>query len=83
MGYSAKRLFPQALESYREALRIDPKYTEAHNAIGAIHLELGQYDAAISEFEIVLKDLLYQTPYYVMNNIGWAYYKKGRPPPRH
>ena len=38
---------------------------------------LGQYDAAIGEFEIVLKDLLYQTPYYVMNNMGWAYYKKG------
>ena len=76
-AYSAKRLFPQALESYRETLRLDPKYTEAHNAIGAIHLEIGQYDAAISEFEIVLKDLLYQTPYYVMNNMGWAYYKKG------
>jgi Tfp pilus assembly protein PilF len=63
--------------SYREALRINPKYTEAHNAIGAIFLETGQWDAAIAEFEIVLKDLLYQTPYYVLNNIGWAYYKKG------
>jgi tetratricopeptide (TPR) repeat protein len=76
-AYSAKGLFPQALASYREALRLDPNYTEAHNAIGAIHLDMGQYDAAIGEFEIVLKDLLYQTPYYVMNNMGWAYYKKG------
>jgi type IV pilus biogenesis/stability protein PilW len=76
-AYSAKSLFPQALESYREALRLDPKYTDARNAIGAIHLETGQWDAAIAEFEPVLKDLLYPTPYYVINNIGWAYYKKG------
>jgi Tfp pilus assembly protein PilF len=74
---SAKGLFPQALEAYRETLRLDPKFTEAHNAIGAIYLETGQWDAAIAEFEIVLKDILYQTPYYVLNNIGWAYYKKG------
>jgi type IV pilus assembly protein PilF len=76
-AYSAKRLFPQALESYRQTLKIDPKFTEAHNAIGAIYLELGQWDAAIAEFEMVLKDLLYQTPYYVLNNLGWANYKKG------
>lgn len=76
-AYSARSLYPQAMESYREALRVDPKYTEAHNAIGAIYLVTGQYDAAIAEFEIVLKDLLYQTPYSVLNNIGWAYYKKG------
>jgi len=76
-AYSAKGLYPQALESYREVLKLDPKFTEAHNAIGAIYLQTGQWDAAIAEFEIVLKDVLYQTPYYVLNNIGWAYYKKG------
>ena len=42
-----------------------------------LYLETGQWDAAIAEFELVLKDVLYQTPYYVLNNIGWAYYKKG------
>jgi type IV pilus biogenesis/stability protein PilW len=76
-AYSAKGLFPQAMEAYRATLKIDPKYTEAHNAIGAIFLETGQWDAAIAEFELVLKDLLYQTPYYILNNLGWAYYKKG------
>ncbi len=30
-----------------------------------------------TEFNIVLKDILYLTPFYVLNNLGWAYYKKG------
>ena len=77
LAYSAKGRFPQALEYYRQALKLDPKYTEAHNAMGGVYLELGLWDEAIKEFEFVLKDLLYHTPFYVMNNMGWAYYKKG------
>jgi type IV pilus assembly protein PilF len=76
-SYNAKGLFPEGLARYRKALELDPKYTEAHNAMGATYLEMGQWDDAIHEFEITLQDLLYPTPYYVLNNLGWAYYKKG------
>ncbi len=76
-AYSAKGRFLEALEHFRQALTLNPKLTEAHNAMGATYLEMGKWDEAIEEFETVLKDLLYMTPYYVQNNIGWAYYKKG------
>lgn len=79
MAYNAKGRFNLGLEQFQQALVLDPKNTEAHNAMGATYLELGQWDEAIKEFEIVLKDLLYLTPYYALNNIGWAYQKKGEP----
>jgi len=76
-AYSAKGRFVQAVEHYRETLNLDPKYTEAHNAMGAAYLEMGKWDEAIKEFDTVLRDILYLTPFYVLNNMGWAYYKKG------
>jgi Tfp pilus assembly protein PilF len=79
-AYSAKGRFLEALEHFRQTLVLNPKFTEAHNAMGATYLEMGKWDEAIQEFEIVLKDLLYLTPYFVQNNIGWAYYKKGERP---
>jgi len=74
---NAKGRFQEGLLRYRKVLEIDPKFTEAHNAMGSTYLELGQWDNAIKEFEITLKDILYMTPFYVENNLGWAYYKKG------
>jgi type IV pilus assembly protein PilF len=74
---NAKGRFQDGLQHYRKALEIDPKYTEAHNALGSTYLELGEWDNAIREFEITLKDYLYLTPFFVENNLGWAYYKKG------
>lgn len=76
-AYSAKGRYLEALEQYQHTLVLDPKFTEAHNAIGAVYLEMGKWDEAIQEFEKVLKDILYPTPFYVLNNMGWAYFKKG------
>lgn len=77
MALNAKGQYLDALRHYRRALALDPKYTEVHNAMGATYLEMGKWNEAILEFDIVLKDLLYMTPFYVLNNVGWAYYKKG------
>jgi type IV pilus assembly protein PilF len=77
MALNAKGKYTEALEHYRKALELNPKYTEVHNAMGATYLELGKWDEAIKEFDLVLQDILYLTPFFVHNNIGWAYYKKG------
>ena len=77
MALNAKGRYLEALDHYKQALVLDPKFTEAHNAMGATYLELSKWDDAIQEFNLVLKDILYLTPFYVLNNIGWAYYKKG------
>jgi tetratricopeptide (TPR) repeat protein len=77
LALNAKGRYLEALDHYRRALVLDPKYTEVHNAMGATYLVLGRWDDAIQEFNLVLKDILYLTPFYVLNNMGWAYYKKG------
>ncbi len=76
-AYSAKGRYPQALEKFQEVLKLDPKFTESYNAMGATYLEMGKWDEAIEAFDRAVKDLLYLTPFYPLNNIGWAYYKKG------
>ncbi len=35
MALSAKGKYNDALEHYRKALELDPKYTEVHNTMGA------------------------------------------------
>jgi Tfp pilus assembly protein PilF len=45
--------------------------------MGATFLEMGKWEDAIQEFNMVLRDILYLTPFFVHNNLGWAYYKKG------
>ena len=77
MALSAKGKYNDALEHYRKALELDPKYTEVHNTMGATFLEIGKWEDAIQEFNLVLNDILYLTPFFVHNNLGWAYYKKG------
>jgi len=74
---NAKGRFQDGLQHYRKALESDPRFTEVHIALVSTYLELGQLDDAIKEFEITLRDLLYLTPFFVENNLGWAYYKKG------
>jgi type IV pilus assembly protein PilF len=76
-AYTAKGRYPEALGHYQKALELDPKFTEIHNARGATYLEMGKWDEAIQEFEIVLQDLLYQTPFLPLTNLGRAYHKKG------
>ncbi len=77
LALNAKGRYLEALEHYKQASLLDPKYTEVHNAMGATYLEIGKWDDAIQQFNLVLKDILYLTPFYVLNNLGWAYYKKG------
>lgn len=79
LAYNAKSRHALALEHFDLALKLDPKYTEVRNALGATYLELGQWDLAIREFETALQDLLYPTPFYLWNNLGWAHFKKGNP----
>jgi tetratricopeptide (TPR) repeat protein len=43
-----------AAEHLQKALRVDPKFVEAHNNLGASYLELSRYQDAIAEFEAAI-----------------------------
>jgi len=39
-----------ALSAYREAIRLTPDYALAHYALGVLHINLGDSDAAMAEY---------------------------------
>lgn len=43
MALSAKGKYNDALEHYRKALELNPKYTEVHNTMGATFLEMEKW----------------------------------------
>lgn len=51
----AKDNVPGALESFRVAVQLNPKFKEAHRNLGNIVLDFRKYDEAKKSFEIVLK----------------------------
>ena len=45
----------QAIESYRQALSVDPVNLKAHSSIGSVHLERGAHQEAAAAFEKALQ----------------------------
>ncbi|MBW2675174.1 MAG: tetratricopeptide repeat protein [Deltaproteobacteria bacterium] len=77
LSYYGSGLKEEAKAEFEAALSIKPDYSEAHTYLGTIYLEEGLYDGAIEAFDRALSNMLYETPAIALNNIGWAYYKKG------
>ena len=71
---------PQAERAFREALRLQRDFPDAHNNLGVTLAQQGQWEAAIAAFEQVLQFPAYNTPEIVYQNLGWAYYNLGRYP---
>ena len=64
-----------AVEHYREALRIDPAYAEAHNNLGVALIERGELEAAVEHYREALRiNPAYAEAHY---NLGNALVKQG------
>lgn len=77
LSYYGSGLKEEAKRQFEAALSIQPDYSEAYTYLGTIYLEEGLYDRAIEAFDRALSNMLYETPAIALNNLGWAYYKKG------
>jgi tetratricopeptide (TPR) repeat protein len=76
IGLSQQRMYNEALEQYRMALRLDSACTAAYNNAGIIYLEIGQYELAERMFrEVIRRDSLNAIAY---QNLGNAYYYMGQ-----
>ena len=75
--FYTKRLLNEAAREFQRAIELKKNYSEAHNYLGTVYLEMERYDLAIGEFEQALSNVVYETPSLALNNMGWAYYKKG------
>ncbi len=65
-----------AAEAYRETLRLDPEYTDAHWGFGQLHIKLGNYSDAVQSFREALR--IDPQDKGVWYDCGYAYYKMGQ-----
>jgi Tfp pilus assembly protein PilF len=70
--------FRKAESSFYEALRSRPAFSEAHNNLAVVSIELKKYDLAIEHAQLALRDILYKEPHIALGNLGWAYYLRNR-----
>lgn len=77
LAYGARGLADLSLEHFKKALALKPDYAEASNALGVLYAEKGQYAEAEAAFNKALANPFYQTPYYVLYNLGQLDEKRG------
>ncbi len=73
--HKASRL-AEADQYYQQALRIDPSYMDAQNALAALDASRGDVDRAISLLESLAE--AHPDAAHVHANLGYAYYLKGQ-----
>lgn len=56
----------------------DEEYPEAENTLGTLLVDSGRAKEALPHFEKARTNLLYSTPYFAEQEMGWALYKLGR-----
>lgn len=66
-----------AEKHFRQAITIEPKYSDSRVNLGHLLIDLRLYDQAIRELKVACDDLLYQYPDKALYNLGLAYFKKG------
>jgi len=70
----------QAIEQYRQAIQIDPKYANARNNLGSVLLAQGKRDEALGEYREVVR--LQPQSAAGLENVAWALATGPHPSPR-
>jgi Flp pilus assembly protein TadD len=76
LAYSKQGRTDEAIEEYKEALRLNPYYAGAHNNLGLAYVDKGLLDTAIGEYNMALK--LNPEDELAYNNLGIALEKLER-----
>jgi protein involved in polysaccharide export with SLBB domain len=53
--YGRANLYRQALESFEQAIKYDPGFSDAYYGLGHANMDLGRYSEAVAAFEKVIK----------------------------
>jgi len=70
--YQGQMRYELALESYRQALALQPQDTDVLTAIGVVHASLGQHDEALQAFKTAAT-LQPDSP-QMLNNLGYIHW---------
>ena len=66
----------EAIKAYREAIRLEPNYTEAYTQMGLAYANLNEFAEAVKAFQEVVR--LQPQSGQAHGNLGAAYMKMGR-----
>jgi len=70
---------PILAEQYlREAIKLDPKNSDARNNLASLHYQKGEYDKAFAEYQKILEDLVYQHQYRIHYNMALIHIKNNK-----
>jgi type IV pilus biogenesis/stability protein PilW len=75
--YFLRQKYVLAEKHLSNAILLKPNYTDALNNLARVHIEMGEYNKAISELDKVIRDLTYTYPDKAWVNLGMAYFRKG------
>jgi len=63
--YAELNMEEKAIESFKEAIKINPRYAKAHNDLATVYGRIGEFDLALQEFnEAIRIDRDYADAYY-------------------
>jgi len=68
-------MWKKEVSEYKEALRINPNFAEAHFNLGVAYQEKGNHKEAIAEYQKTLQ--IYPNYLEAHNNLGILYFRKG------
>ncbi len=81
LAYMASGALDESAVAFQKALRLaDQDLGRIHYNYGLLHLKAKQYELAIEQFKITLKDLTYRTPAIALNSLGFVYFQMERYP---
>lgn len=75
--YTLQGKLPLAEEQFREAIKIDESYSEAHTYLGQVLANQDRWDEAIASYKLALANPLYPTPDLARFHLGRALAHQG------
>ncbi len=75
--YALQGKLPLAEEQFREAIKIDESYSEAHTYLGQVLANQDRWDDAITSYKLALSNPLYPTPDLARFHLGRALAHQG------
>lgn len=76
IAYHHLMMFPHAQRSYKKAVKLDKKYSQAINNLGTVYYAQGRYKKAIKQYKKALK--IEPDSASIYSNLGTAYFARGK-----
>jgi len=80
LSYSKLNMFKEAEEEFKQAIYLNPKFTEGYHYLGLLYFQQENYDKAVEQWNKILEiEPNFPNKYIVLNNLGIVYNKKQMP----